>query len=539
MRFLPVNLNAIIVELCNLDETLALFDSLNASSISGVEEIIPAAKTLLIRFRPNVIAASQLAREINSRNLNTRDRTTGKLVEIPVYYTGEDLAEVADLLGITIKEVIKRHTENEYTVAFTGFAPGFAYLAANSDVLRVPRRMTPRARLPAGSVGLAGEFSGIYPQASPGGWQIIGITPERMWDLSRNPPALLQPGFRVRFRNQGKGTTITITKPESLIAPTIDVISSQVDKRPSLAILSTGIQTTFQDLGRSGQAGLGISAAGALDKTALRSANRIVGNPSDSACLEIVEGGLSFISHGNVIISITGADCPIVIQTASGQTFQANSYQPVDLSEGDQVTLGTPKAGVRSYLAVRGGFAQQPILSSRSYDTLAHIGPKPVATGDLLNILSVTRSSAVSMDESPAFNMPSPDDIVTLDIILGPRTDWFTEEALFLLQNQLWQVTPQSNRVGIRLNGDTPLSRFNLEELPSEGTAVGAIQVPANGQPVLFLADHPLTGGYPVIGSVANYHLDLAGQIPINAHIRFNPINEFHEIQEALTAYES
>nr|WP_244866619.1 5-oxoprolinase/urea amidolyase family protein [Photorhabdus heterorhabditis] len=537
VRFLPVNLNTIIVELYDLDETLALFDSLNASPISGVEEIIPAARTLLIQFRPNIITASQLAREINSRNLDTRDRTTGKLVEISVHYTGEDLTEVADLLGITIKEVIKRHTENEYTVAFTGFAPGFAYLVANSDVLRVPRRMTPRARISAGSVGLAGEFSGIYPQASPGGWQIIGITPERMWDLSRNPPSLLQPGFRVRFRDKGKGTTVTITKPESLITPA-DVISSQVDKHLSLAILSTGIQTLFQDLGRSGQAGLGISAAGALDKTALRSANRIVGNPSDSACLEIAEGGLSFISHGNVIISVTGADCPIVIQTASGQKFQADSYQPVDLSEGDKVTLGTPKAGVRSYLAVRGGFAQQPILSSRSYDTLAHIGPKPVVTGDLLNILSVTRSSAVSMDESPAFNMPAPDDIVTLDIILGPRTDWFTEEALSLLQNQLWRVTPQSNRVGIRLNGDTPLSRCNHAELPSEGTAVGAIQVPANGQPVLFLADHPLTGGYPVIGSVASYHLDLAGQIPINAYIRFHPINEFHEIQEALTTHE-
>ncbi|WP_434526855.1 5-oxoprolinase/urea amidolyase family protein [Photorhabdus asymbiotica] len=538
MRFLPVNLNAIIVELCNLDETLALFDSLNASPISGVEEIIPAARTVLIRFRPNIIAANQLAREISRRNLNTRDRTIGKLVEIPVYYTGEDLAEVADILGITIKEVIKRHTENEYTVAFTGFAPGFAYLVANSDVLHVPRRMTPRARLPAGSVGLAGEFSGIYPQASPGGWQIIGITPERMWDLSRNPPALLQPGFRVRFRDKSKGTTVTITKSESQITPTIDVISSQVDKRPSLTILSTGIQTLFQDLGRSGQAGLGISAAGALDKIALRSANRIVGNPSASACLEIVEGGLSFVSHGHVIISVTGADCPIVIQTASGQKFQADSYQPVDLSEGDKVTLATPKAGVRSYLAVRGGFAQQPILASLSYDTLAHIGPKPVATGDLLNILPVTRNSAVSMDESPAFNMPASDDIVTLDIILGPRTDWFTEEALSLLQNQLWRVTPQSNRVGIRLNGDTPLSRVNHEELPSEGTAVGAIQVPASGQPVLFLADHPLTGGYPVIASVASYHLDLAGQIPINAHIRFNPINEFHEIQAALTTHE-
>ncbi|MCW7762218.1 5-oxoprolinase/urea amidolyase family protein [Photorhabdus luminescens] len=531
MRFLPVNLDAIIVELHDLNETLALFDSLNARPITGVEEIIPAARTLLIRFRPNVVSTIKLAREINGRNLNTRDRTTGKLVEIPVYYNGEDLADVAEILGITTQEVIKRHTESEYTVAFTGFAPGFAYLVADSDRLHVPRRITPRTRIPAGSVGLAGEFSGIYPQASPGGWQIIGTTPERMWDLSRSPSSLLQPGFRVRFKDQRKGATII--KPENPIAPIDDILSSQVDQHSSLEILTTGIQTLFQDLGRSGQASLGISAAGALDKTALKSANRIVGNPSDNACLEIVQGGLSFISHGNVIIAVTGADCPITVQTASGRKFQVNGYQPVDLSAGDKVTLGMPKAGVRSYLAVRGGFAKQPILSSLSYDTLAHIGPKPVAIGDTLDILTVTQGFAVSMDESPAFNMPTSDDIVTLDIILGPRTDWFTAEALSLLKSQLWQVTPQSNRVGIRLYGDTSLSRLNHKELPSEGTTTGAIQVPANGQPVLFLADHPLTGGYPVIGSVASYHLDLAGQIPVNARIRFNPITEFHEIKES------
>ncbi|MCC8459447.1 5-oxoprolinase/urea amidolyase family protein [Photorhabdus aegyptia] len=531
MRFLPVNLDTIIVELHDLNETLALFDSLNARPIAGVEEIIPAAKTLLIRFRPNVVSTAKLAKEINGRNLNTLNRTTGKLVEIPVYYNGDDLVEVAEILGITTQEVIKQHTESEYTVAFTGFAPGFAYLVANSDCLHVPRRMTPRASIPAGSVGLAGEFSGIYPQASPGGWQIIGTTPERMWDLSRSPSSLLQPGFRVRFRDQGKGTTIT--KPVPPITPIENVLSSQVDKHASLKILTTGIQTLFQDLGRSGQASLGISAAGALDKTALKSANRIVGNPSDNACLEIAQGGLSFISHGNVIIAFTGADCPITVQTGSGRKFQVDGYQPVDLSDGDKVTLGTPKAGVRSYLAVRGGFAKQPILSSLSYDTLAHIGPSPIAIGDTLDILTLTQGSAVSMDESPAFNMPATDDIVTLDIILGPRTDWFTAEALSLLKSQLWQVTPQSNRVGIRLYGDTPLSRLNHKELPSEGTTTGAIQVPASGQPVLFLADHPLTGGYPVIGSVASYHLDLAGQIPVNARIRFNPITEFHEIKES------
>ncbi|MCI1739784.1 MAG: hypothetical protein LKM38_24195 [Pseudomonas veronii] len=110
---------------------------------------------------------------------------------------------------------------------------------------------------------------------------------------------------------------------------------------------------------------------------------------------------------------------------------------------------------------------------------------------------------------------------------MGPRTDWFTLQAIALLASQLWTVTPQSNRVGLRLAGETPLMRAQIAELPSEGTVLGAIQVPPSGQPVLFLADHPLTGGYPVIGAVAPYHLDRAGQIPIGAQVRFNPIRAF------------
>ena len=116
---------------------------------------------------------------------------------------------------------------------------------------------------------------------------------------------------------------------------------------------------------------------------------------------------------------------------------------------------------------------------------------------------------------------------VTLDVVMGPRTDWFTPEAVALLASQVWTATPQSNRVGLRLTGKQPLARANPAELPSEGTVVGAIQVPPSGQPVLFLADHPLTGGYPVIGAVATYHLDRAGQIPIGASVRFNLIQPF------------
>ena len=165
MRFLPVNLDAIMVELDDLDQTLALLASLKKDPIAGVEEIVPAARTLLIRFRPAALAVEALVDAIAGRDVSSRSEHTGTLVEIPVHYDGEDLNDVAALLNITPEEVIRRHTESEYMVAFTGFAPGFAYLSGGHPSFNLPRRTSPRTRVPAGAVGLAGTFSGVYPQA--------------------------------------------------------------------------------------------------------------------------------------------------------------------------------------------------------------------------------------------------------------------------------------------------------------------------------------------------------------------------------------
>lgn len=204
IRFLPVSLTTILVEVADLDETLALFASLNADPIDGIEEAVPAARTVMIRFRPDVVSAVQLATAISRRDLSVKPEPSDKLVEIAVHYDGEDLADVAGHTGLSVEEVIRRHTESEFTVAFCGFAPGFGYLAGGDPALHVPRRQSPRTRIPAGSVALAGAFSGVYPQASPGGWQIIGTTPDKMWDIDREPGALFQPGYRVRFYDIAK-----------------------------------------------------------------------------------------------------------------------------------------------------------------------------------------------------------------------------------------------------------------------------------------------------------------------------------------------
>ena len=535
MRFLPVTLNSLLVELADLDETLALLASLQRTPLAGVEELVPAARTILVRYRPSATSAAVLVQHIAQRDLSQRAERSDTLVEIPVHYHGEDLAEVAQILGITADEVVQRHTGSEYTVAFTGFAPGFAYLSGGHPSLNVPRRSTPRTRLPAGSVGLAGTFSGVYPQASPGGWQIIGTTPVAMWDIARAQPALLQPGYRVRFVDVATKLIAASAYAESATGQ--KYLKSSGRTQPSLAagqaalqVRATGLLTVFQDLGRHGQAGQGVSASGAMDQAALKAANRLVGNPSHLAALETVGGGLQLRSVGENVVAVTGADAVLTLTTAAGQRWAVQRYEAVALADGDTLAVGQPTAGARCYVAVRGGFVEAPVMGSCATDTLAHVGPAPVAVGDWLAVRPAPATCVVAGPDLPPADLPTLERDVVLDVVMGPRTDWFTPEAIARFAAQRWQVTPQSNRVGLRLAGEVPLDRAIPGELPSEGTALGALQVPPSGQPVLFLADHPLTGGYPVIGCVAPYHLDRAGQIPVGAWLRFNPIQPFAEL---------
>lgn len=523
MRILQVRGDCFLVELADLGEALALFDALKTDPVEGITEIIPAARTLLISFDPYTISDDALVYAVTLRSGGERKAASGALVEIPVRYDGEDLAEVAGILAMSVEDVIRLHGESDYVAAFTGFAPGFAYLSGGDPRLTVPRRKSPRTQVPAGAVGLAGEFSGIYPKTSPGGWQLIGTTPLAMFDIDRVPASLLQPGSRIKFRDMAKDAAYEI-KTSAKLTSAKTTASSEADTA-SIAILSIGLPALFQDLGRAGQAGQGISVSGAADRASFKAANRLVGNPANTTALEITLGGLSFHMRGKVVMALTGATAPISITGTDGNKIVAPHHTAIALDDGDIVSLGTPEAGMRSYLALRGGFDVAPVLASTATDTLAQIGPAAPAVGDVIGVRTTATGSLVTTEE-PSFAVPSATETVVLDVVMGPRTDWFTEAAVESFLTQEWSVTPQSSRVGIRLSGEA-LERCSHGELPSEATVRGALQVPASGQPVLFLADHPLTGGYPVIANVAGHHLDLAGQIPVGAKIRFNAVSHF------------
>lgn len=554
LRILPAGDAALLVELDDLAHTLALHRALQVQPIDGVRELVPAARTLLVHYRPERIAARALAAALRAREVAVdvhadAGATSGRGVDIPVHYNGEDLPEVAEWMGITVAELIARHTGQPWQAAFAGFAPGFVYLVdGHASFRQLPRRQTPRTRVPAGAVALAGDFSAVYPSASPGGWQLIGVTDIPMWDLQRAEPAWVQPGFQVQFRDAGAAQTlISLPGAAARSVPHALALANEVahsyykeNRAPdptqkaqsAIEIIATGLQTLVQDGGRHGLAGLGISPSGALDPAAMRQANRLVGSPTDAPVLENLLGGLQLRCHGRATLAVTGADAPLTLHAADGRAWPAPNHAAVALDDGDRLTVGTATAGVRAYVAVRGGWQVAPVLGSRATDTLAQIGPPALHAGQHLLVghaLPAAALRAVQASGAPRPELPRPGDEVTLDILLGPRTDWFTSAALALLQAQVWRVTPQSNRIGMRLQGNRPLERSRHDELPSEGTVTGAIQVPAGGQPVLFLADHPLTGGYPVIAVVASHHLGLAAQIPVGCAVRFRVIAPFIE----------
>jgi biotin-dependent carboxylase-like uncharacterized protein len=275
-----------------------------------------------------------------------------------------------------------------------------------------------------------------------------------------------------------------------------------------LTVELAGPLTTVQDRGRTGLAHLGVPRAGPLDRPAAELANRLVGNGADAALLEVTWGGLELTTDHGVWLAVTGADVPVEVDGAERGRNGAEW-----LPAGGRLRLGPPAHGVRSYVAVAGGIDVTPVLGSRSTDTLAWVGPPRVADGTTLPVGSPAASPA-------ALDTPRPPAPGPLRVSPGPRVAWFGDDALERLCAAPYVVTADSNRVGLRLDGDPP-ARVRDDELPSEGMVLGAVQVPPGGQPVVFLADHPTTGGYPVLAVVHPDDLWQCGQLRPGEELRF------------------
>jgi biotin-dependent carboxylase-like uncharacterized protein len=279
----------------------------------------------------------------------------------------------------------------------------------------------------------------------------------------------------------------------------------------ALAVVRAGALTTIQDRGRPGHAHLGVPHSGALDGPAAALVNRLVGNRPEAAVLETTLNGCTLRPRSAVTVAVAGAPCPVILD---GRPVAWGA--PVRVPAGSLLDVGTAVSGVRSYVGVSGGIAVEPVLGSRSTDLLSGLGPPPLTDGAVLP-LGAPEWLHARVDVAP---QPAPPAELVLRVTPGPRDDWFTPEAVRAFTARTYRVSSASNRIGLRTEGPA-LERALSGELPSEGMVLGAVQVPPDGTPLVFLADHPTTGGYPVIGVVRTADLPAAAQAVPGTPVRF------------------
>ena len=520
-RVLPVGDRAMAVEFGDaIDPALsarvrALDASLCRESMPGLIETVPTYRSLLVLYEPRATGFAALKTRLLERAAKAEaGPLRGRLHEIATLYGGEDgpdLPEVARRCGLPESEIVALHASIEYTAFMLGFRPGFAYLGLLPEALALPRRSTPRVRVPPGSVGLAGRQTAVYPSLSPGGWHLIGRTSHRMFDPAAEPPALIAPGDRVRF------VPVRELRPAEAGAvdphPALD---------PAVEVVEPGLLTTVQARGRSGHRRCGVPGAGPLDLPAHDLANRIVGNPADAATLECTVAGPSLRFLGPAHFAITGADLRPVLHRADLGEWPVPRGAAVRARTGNLLAFTGRGAGARAYLAFAGGIEVPLVLGSRATDVGAGFGGfegRALRTGDRLGL-----GASPSPAHDPGTIGPPPAARVTVRVVLGPQDDHFDEDALRRFLEQPWRVASTSDRIGFRLEG-SPLAHRGPSEIVSDGLVPGAIQVPPDGAPIVAMADGPTTGGYPKIATVVGADLPLLAQlVPGEGEVRFTAV---------------
>ena len=488
----------------------ALAEAIHAAALADVVDIVPSPDRVTVCYdlaaagRLDELQASLAA--IASDAAPHRKDHAATVHEIPVSYGGDagpDLDEVCRECGLDRDTLIRRHTGGDYLVTAVGFTPGFAYLGGLDASLTTPRRATPRTRVPAGSVGIGGAQTGVYPFASPGGWQIIGHTGVRFFDPEADHPALCRVGDRLRFvEARGKAD---LPRP-----PLREARATDRSSQHGLTVLSPGLMTTVQDLGRPGYRACGVTPGGAADAAAAAVANLLVGNPPGAAVLELTLAGPAVRCERDLRVALTGATFPGLA-----------GWRPIELAAGSTITLGHATRGCRGYLAIAGGIDVPAVLGSRSTHLAAGFGGlagRPLQPGDRL-MIGTERTPATDPHWSLAPDLlPLPGPSARLRLILPEPTAVASSDCF----TRTYRVSSQSDRMGLRLTG-TAIEHHG--DGISRAVVPGTVQLPPDGQPILLLADSQTIGGYPVLGHVASADLRLAAQLQPGDEVVFEPVS--------------
>jgi KipI family sensor histidine kinase inhibitor len=507
------------------DHVLALSAALRANPHPALVEVTGSYHCLLIEYDPLRIRLDQLEEMVRGTLQGPVAPPAARTVEIPVCYGGDfgpDLDAVADHARLTAAEVVRRHSSGAYRVYALGFSPGFPYLGGLDPAIHTPRLADPRVKVPGGSVGIGNDQTGIYPTPSPGGWQLIGRTPVRLFDAEHTPPAMLEPGDLIHF---------VPVAPEALAG--VEPVTAPArpgggDGRTGLRIIEPGMATTIQDLGRRGYMRYGVPVAGAADFPSLMVGNWLLGNRARTAGLEITLTGPELEFTGPVAFALTGAPAPAELIPGDGSSPRSVPFWTALLATpGDRLRIGAAPVGCRSYLCVAGGIDLPPVLGSLSEDLFGKIGPlgRQLMAGDFLPTgLPVLPPADLAGRAVPADAVPAYTGRATVRVIAGPHAAAFAPDALAALCGGEYVIGTNSDRQGLRLQGQK-LVHAGSPDVLSEPLAPGSVQVPANGLPILLLGNRQTTGGYTQIAVAVYSDLAVAAQLRAGDALKFQEVD--------------
>jgi KipI family sensor histidine kinase inhibitor len=537
MQLIPLGDCAVLVVLRAKNSTAALeavarlARSLNHAPPAGITDVVPAFTTITVHYDPARLAAgagtpwervTAWIKTAPAAPAGAGRRKAGREVVVPVCYGGEqgpDLAAVATHAKLSEAEVIRLHTKAVYRVAAVGFSPGFPYLLGMAPKLATPRRTTPRLLVHAGSVGIGGTQTGVYPTATPGGWSIIGRTPVRLFrPEDEAAPTLLEAGDTVKFTAITESQAVQQEEKPPVPAP------ARVPKAVAVfEVLKPGALTTVQDLGRTGRQHHGIPVGGPMDRQAARVANLLLGNDENAPLLEATLAGPELRFLRDTWIAVTGAD----VRGVPG-------WRPWQVKEGQEVSLAELTQGRCVYLAIAGGLEIPRVLGGAGTLLRAGIGGwdgRALQAGDRFRTGPGGLATAGNWSASAEFKAATTGE-VAVRFVRGPQWNWFAAASRRTFLAKPFKITARSDRMGLRLDGPA-LRLEEARELVSEGVGFGSVQVPPDGKPIVLMADRQTIGGYPKIGNIISVDLPRLAQARTGDIVRFQEV----PVEEAQSLY--
>ena len=494
---------------------------LEENPVEGIIETVPTYCALSVHFRPEIIRRKELEDMLAIRIAEMKPVSVkgDSVKEVPVYYggeTGPDLEYCAQLEGVSVSELIRKHSSHEYYVYQLGFSPGHPYMARKEEPFSFKRRETPRVDIPAHSVVVQSNLTNITPFHQSCGWNIIGSTPINITDYSSKTPFFFSAGDRVRLKPIDKAEYDRIKKEQDRKVKETEAIRN----KKGFTVEQPGALTTIQDEGRFGYQASGVSPAGPMDHKAYHLANILVGNKMTAAGLEVTLTGPTLRFNKETVIAVTGAD---ITPKLNGKDLPM--YTAAHVSAGDVLSFGARKNGCRAYIAFAGGIDEPKVMGSCATDIKNSLGGyngRALKCGDEIALadIDIAKVNTAPVVSSEIFKERYDENEIVLRVITGPQDDRFTRKGIRDFFNFPATVTEKSDRQGIRLECD-PLELVTDANIISDGISLGAIQVANDGKPIILLADRQSVGGYAKIGNVIYEDIPKLAQVLPGCRIRF------------------